>query len=118
VLMRFVLPGLGGLFMLAVFALACVEYADPDYGETVFHGVGGVFVIGVGALVLGLLLMAAWNVVAPAFFRGETMVRGTGDLLLDAAPATVALPDSQEATVIAPDRSNLPPGREPFDPRG
>jgi amino acid transporter len=118
VLMRFVLPGLGGLFMLAVFVLACFEYADPEYGETVFHGVGGVFVIGVGALVLGLLLMAAWNAAAPAFFRGQTMLHGTGDLLLDPAPVTVALPDSTEATVIAPDRSNLPPGREPFDPRG
>jgi amino acid transporter len=118
VAMQVVLPFLGGLFMLAVFALACVEYADPEYGETVFHGVGGVFVIGVGALLLGVLLMLAWQVVAPAFFRGETMVRGEGDLLLDPAAPTVALPDSSEATVIAPDRSNLPPGREPFDPRG
>jgi len=118
VLMRCVLPGLGGLFMLAVFVLACIEYADPGYGETVFNGVGGVFVIGIGSLVLGVLLMAAWNVAAPAFFRGQTMLQGTGDLLLDPAPPTVALPDSTEATVIAPDRSNLPPGREPVDPRG
>ena len=118
VLMRLVLPLLGGLFMLAVFLFACVEYADPEYGETVFHGVGGVFVVGIGALVLGLVLMAAWNLVAPAFFRGETMLRGTGDLLLAPDVPTVALPDSHEATVIAPDRSNLPPGHEPWDPRG
>jgi amino acid transporter len=116
-LMRFVLPLLGGLFMLAVFVFACAEYADPEYGETVFHGVGGVFVIGIGALLLGVLLMVAWNVLAPAFFRGETMRRGTGDLLLEPDTMTVALPDSHEATVIAPDRSNLPPGREPWDPR-
>jgi len=117
VAMRVVLPLLGGLFMLAVFVLACVEYADPEYGETVFHGVGGVFVIGVGALALGVLLMIGYARVAPAFFRGETMLHGTGDLLLTAAAPTVALPDSSEATVIAPDRSNLPPGREPYDPR-
>jgi amino acid transporter len=85
VLMRFVLPLLGGLVMLGVFLLACVEYADPEYGETVVHGVGGVFVVGIGALVLGLLLMVAWNVVAPAFFRGRTMPRGSGDLLRDSA---------------------------------
>jgi amino acid transporter len=78
VAMRFVLPLLGGLFMLAVFVLACVQYADPAYGETVFHGVGGVFVIGVGALLLGVLLMVAWNAVAPAFFRGQTMQQATG----------------------------------------
>jgi amino acid transporter len=117
VLMRFLLPLLGGLFMLAVFVLACVEYADPEYGETVFHGVGGVFVIGVGALLLGLLLMVVYARVAPAFFRGQTMLRGTGDLLLAPDPHTVALPDSHEATVIAPDRSNLPPGHQPWDPR-
>ncbi|WP_138759400.1 APC family permease [Modestobacter altitudinis] len=117
VVMRFLLPLLGGLFMLAVFVLACVEFADPEYGETVFHGVGGVFVIGVGALLLGILLMVAYARVAPAFFRGETMLRGTGDLLLAPDPQTVALPDSHEATVIAPDRSNLPPGRQPWDPR-
>jgi amino acid transporter len=75
VAMRFALPLLGGLFMLAVFVLACVQYADPAYGETVFSGVGGVFVIGVGALLLGVLLMVAWNAVAPAFFRGETLPR-------------------------------------------
>jgi len=117
VLVRLVLPLLGGLFMLAAFVLACLEYADPEYGETVLAGVGGVFVVGIGALVLGLLLMVAWNVVAPAFFQGRTMLRGTGDLLLEPAPPTVALPDSHEATVIAPDRSDLPPGREAVDPR-
>ncbi|MGY1855495.1 APC family permease [Modestobacter sp. SYSU DS0290] len=117
VLMRLVLPLLGGLFMLLVFVLACVEYADPDYGYTVIGGVGGVFVVGVGSLVLGLVLMAVWNLVAPAFFRGQTMARGTGDLLLEPAVPTLALPDSSEATVVAPDLSNLPPGREPFDPR-
>jgi amino acid transporter len=83
VLMRVVLPLLGGLIMLLVFVLACVEYADPEYGETVFFGVGGVFVIGVGALMLGVALMAAWNAVAPAFFRNETMLPGAGDLLTE-----------------------------------
>jgi len=76
VAVRLVLPLLGGLFMLAVLVLAAVEYADPGYGETAVHGVGGVFVVGVGALLLGVLLMLAWNVVAPAFFRGQTMRRG------------------------------------------
>ncbi|HEV7726095.1 MAG TPA: APC family permease [Modestobacter sp.] len=83
VLMRVVLPLLGGLFMLLVFVLACVEYADPEYGETVFFGVGGVFAVGVGALLLGVALMAAWNAVAPAFFRNETMLPGAGDLLAE-----------------------------------
>ncbi|MCU1607165.1 MAG: putative amino acid permease [Modestobacter sp.] len=87
-LMRVVLPLLGGLFMLLVFVLACVEYAHPDYGETVFFGVGGVFVVGVGALLLGVALMAAWNAVAPAFFRNETMLPGAGDLLAEPERST------------------------------
>jgi hypothetical protein len=29
----------------------------------------------------------------------------------------LALPDSREETVIAPDLSNLPPGQKPLDPR-
>jgi amino acid transporter len=82
VLVRFLLPLAGGVLMLAVFVLACVEYADPEYGETVFFGVGGVFVVGVGALLLGVLLMVAWNAVAPAFFRGRAMRPGPGDELL------------------------------------
>jgi amino acid transporter len=73
VLVRVVLPLAGGVLMLLVFVLACLEYADPEYGETVFFGVGGVFVVGVGSLLLGVLLMVTWNAVAPAFFRGETM---------------------------------------------
>jgi hypothetical protein len=46
----------------------------------VLFGVGGVFVVGVGALLLGVALMLAWNAVAPAYFRGETLRPGTGDL--------------------------------------
>jgi amino acid transporter len=118
VLMRFVVPLLGGVLLLVAFVLACIQYADPAAGYTVVFGVGGAFVVGIGALVVGLLLMTAYNAVAPAYFRGETMRPGTGDLLLEPdGVVTVALPDTNERTVIAPDRSNLPPGREPYDPR-
>ena len=118
VLMRLVVPLLGGASLLVVFVLACLEYADPEYGSTVLFGVGGVFVIGVGTLLLGVLLMEVYARVAPAFFRGETLRPGTADLLLDPdGVPTVGLPDSREGTVIAPDLSNLPTGREPYDPR-
>jgi amino acid transporter len=79
VLLRLVLPLAGGISMLVVFVLACLSYADPEYGETAFFGVGGVFVVGVGALLLGVVLMLAWNAVAPAFFRNETMLPDAGD---------------------------------------
>jgi amino acid transporter len=118
VLMRCVIPLLGGILLLGVFIEACIQYADPDYGYTVLFGVGGVFVIGIGTLGLGAILMFVYGAIAPAFFKGETLREGTPDLLLELPEEgpTLRLPDSHEETVIAPDRSNLPPGREPYEP--
>jgi amino acid transporter len=118
VVMRLVFPLLGGLTLLAVFIKACFLYAAPDYGATTFLGVGGVFVVGVGTLVLGALLMAGYNLMAPAYFRGDTLDAARPDLLLEppADRGRMRLPDSHEETVIAPDLSNLPPGREPYEP--
>ena len=112
-----VLPGLGGLMLLGAFVQASIGYASPDGGATTVFGIGGVFVIGIGALVLGAVLMLVYSRIAPPFFRGETLTRGSADLLLTPGrPPTLGLPDSVERTVIAPDLSNLPPGQEPFDP--
>jgi amino acid transporter len=112
-----VLPLLGGLMLLAAFVISCVEFADPAAGETVIFGIGGVFVIGVGALVLGAVLMIVYSRIAPPFFRGETLVPGDADLLLTRPqPPHLMLPDSEEGLVVAPDLSNLPPGQKPYDP--
>ncbi len=58
------MPGLGGLIMLLLFLFyaAFVVYADPGYGMTsvdlpLIGRTGGVTVLGLGALLLGLLLM-------------------------------------------------------------
>jgi amino acid transporter len=59
----------------AFFRNAKDTYAS-DYGTTKLLGVGGVFVIGIGTIVLGAVLMAIWNWRAPAFFRGETFAPG------------------------------------------
>jgi amino acid transporter len=88
VVMRFVIPLLGGLILVAVFVLACIEYADPEYGLTVLFGVGGAFVIGIGTLVLGAVLMTIYNVIAPAYFRGETLREDVGET----EPAASAAP--------------------------
>jgi amino acid transporter len=116
VIMRFVIPLLGGILLLAIFVLACIQYADPEYGSTILFGVGGVFVIGVGTLLLGVVLMFVYNAIAPAYFRGETLRDRPTDLLLEPGEGpTLRLPDSREETVIAPDLSNLPEGREPYE---
>src|SRR3954463_8329142 len=83
VVMRLVLPLLGGLLLLGVFIEACIQYADPDYGFTVIFGVGGVFVIGIGSLLLGAVLMFVYNAIAPAFFRGETLHGEKPEIVLE-----------------------------------
>lgn len=110
--MQGVLPGLGGLLLLGAFVKSAYDYSKPDAGSTTLGGVGGVFIIGVGTLVLGALLMIGYALVAPAFFRGRTLVKGTADLVLPGTERDplFGLPDSgDQSVVIAPDRSNEPP---------
>ena len=54
--------------------------------------IGGTFLLGVGAFVVGIILMIIWRVVAPPFFRGETLNRDTPTLVPDDPtlnPATI-----------------------------
>jgi hypothetical protein len=79
-----------------------------------------VFLIGIGSLLLGVVLMLLYQRIDPAYFRGETLPKAhAGDLVLVGGgdrPSGVRLPDSRERTVIAPDLSNLPPGQQAVDP--
>ncbi len=80
-----VLPGLGAVLLLVAFVLSSIDYAAVDAGSTTLFGIGGVFVIGIGALLLGAVLMLVYSRIAPPFFRGETLRPGTPDLLRDGA---------------------------------
>ena len=116
-MMKGVLPLLGGLMLLGAFCVACYQYSDPEYGSTTLFGIGGVVVLGLGSLLLGVILMVIWNVIRPDFFQGRTLRKaGAHDLVLVGAPGepgALRLPDSgMPDIVIAPDRSNLPPGHE------
>ncbi len=75
-LVKGVLPGLGGLMLTAVFAQTLKDMWDPAYGSgsSVF-GIGSVFVIGVGLLLVGVVLMAWMHRRSPAFFRGEVLTK-------------------------------------------
>jgi amino acid transporter len=120
--MRGLFPFLGGVMLLGAFVIASYQYADPTYGATHIFGIGGVFLLGIGSLVLGVVLMLVWQRLHPAYFRGETLPKRAADELVLVHGGTqqprVALPDSGEmATVIAPDRSNLPPGATAVRPQ-
>ncbi|MDH6131069.1 amino acid transporter [Kitasatospora sp. MAA4] len=69
------LPLLGGLILLYFFCYAAFDvYAKPDYGTTsvdlpIFGRTGGVTVIGLGALLLGVVLMLVQWAVQGSWFR-------------------------------------------------
>jgi len=75
-----VLPLLGGLILWTFFGYACHIFWDPTYGTTHWDmpfaphwSIGGVFLTGIGALVVGIPLMYIYRFVRPAYFRGEVL---------------------------------------------
>ena len=76
---RFLFPLLGALMLTYAFIQSAIDMWDPDYGYTVIWGIGGAFVLGIGALLFGVLLMLLWFMFprAKAFFRGESLNRET-----------------------------------------
>ena len=79
-----VLPVGGGLVLFAFFFYGAKQFWDPSYGNTSWllpfsphWRIGGVFLTGIGALLLGLILMFVYRFVAPPFFKGETLNKDT-----------------------------------------
>jgi amino acid transporter len=68
-LLRGVMPLLGGLLMLAAFTRSAYDMVDPAYGNTSFHGVGGVFLLGVGSIAVGALAVLIVRARFRLFFR-------------------------------------------------
>ncbi len=65
------LPLTGAVILTLCLIKSAKDMTAADYGSTSFQGVGGVFLLGIGALVLGVLLMAAMELSRPAFFRSD-----------------------------------------------
>jgi amino acid transporter len=63
------IPIAGGLIMLALFVGSCINYMSPDQNKTSFDGIGAALIFGLGALALGLLLMAWSRLARPGFFQ-------------------------------------------------
>ncbi|MFF8608973.1 APC family permease [Streptomyces sp. NPDC015346] len=78
-----ILPGVGGLMLTAVFGKTLYDMWDPAYGSgSSVLGVGSVFVIGVGLLLLGVVIMVIMQRRSPAFFRGEVLTKETPSLVV------------------------------------
>ncbi|KQR21050.1 APC family permease [Microbacterium sp. Leaf151] len=82
---RGILPLLGALMLTYAFVQSAIDMYDPEYGNTVLLGIGGTFVVGIGALAIGFVLMLIWFAFpgAKPFFRGESLNRDTEVLVPD-----------------------------------
>ena len=80
--MRGVIPSLGGVGLLIVLIYGLTQYAKPEWltddngNNITILGFGAVAAVGIGALMLGSILMVLWWAIAPGFFRGHTITRG------------------------------------------
>ena len=88
-----IIPLLGGLILFFVLAWSLRDdwvFSDVTTSYTSWHMpfaphwiIGGVFLIGIGTFVIGIILMYVWRAIAPPFFRGETLNRDTATLVPD-----------------------------------
>jgi len=85
VVYRLVLPLLGALMLTFAFVQSAIDMYDVDYGYTVLLGVGGTFVVGVGALLVGVVLMLVWFAFprSKPFFDGRSLNRATPVMVPD-----------------------------------
>ena len=68
--------------LATVFVISVEESMDPENGSGAsIGGIGLVFFLGFGLLLLGVVLMFVMRAYRPAFFRGETLTRHTGALI-------------------------------------
>lgn len=71
---KIILPGVGGILLLAVFVQTTIDGLDPAFGSgSNIGGVGLVSVIGLFVLGIGVVLMLLQARKTPAFFRGEVL---------------------------------------------
>jgi amino acid transporter len=76
VVFKFAFPLLGGIILATVFVISVVESMNPENGSGAnLGGIGLVFFMGFGILLLGAVLMVIWRLRSPDFFQGRTLAR-------------------------------------------
>ena len=95
-LTTFLFPLIGGLVLLVMFCVTAMDSTDPDYGSgsSVF-GVGTVFILGMGVLAIGVVLMMWTRLRHPAYFRGETLPKTDST-----RPIPIIRPDDDGTAVV------------------
>ncbi|WP_434810730.1 APC family permease [Microbacterium sp. bgisy189] len=85
---KFLLPLAGALLLTYAFIQSAIDMLDPDYGYSgTLLGVGSTFVVGVGALLVGVVLMFVWYMFprSKRFFSGQSLNRETPVMVPDEA---------------------------------
>jgi len=74
VFFTFLFPLVGGIILAVLFVTTLIDSMDPAYGSgTEIGGLGIVFVLGIGIIGIGIVIMIWQAMRRPAFFRGETL---------------------------------------------
>src|SRR5580700_4705434 len=68
-LVKGVLPLVGGLTLLGAFVLSTKSYWPAASSYSSFHGIGGIFLIGVGSLIVGVIIMVVTARFMPRYFK-------------------------------------------------
>ena len=114
---RVVLPLIGGISLLAVFIKTSIDDINPDNSLTVINvfgiDVGGIFVIAIGTLLLGVVLMFIMSVVSPDFFAGKTLNRHTPIVVAEHVYASTERFGMPDATVD--ENTVIPPNFDPYE---
>jgi hypothetical protein len=83
VLFRFLAPLLGGLGLIVVFLQTAIDSWDPAFGSgSEVLGVGLVFVIGIGILIAGVVIMLIIRAGRPGFFQSQTLTEDSSALVI------------------------------------
>lgn len=72
-ILRGIVPWISVIVMIVAFILSAVSAFPAENSETTMFGVGAIFVLSVGVILLGVVFMLIAMVVNKRFFTGETL---------------------------------------------
>ena len=84
-IMRGIFPLAGGLMLTAAFVYGLIQFSAPDWlqdsngRDVTIFGIGAEAVVGVGALVIGFVLLLVWRRMRPDYFRGLTLPKRSAE---------------------------------------
>ncbi|HEX4727773.1 MAG TPA: APC family permease [Jatrophihabitans sp.] len=111
-LLKGLIPLLGGLMLWVGLVLTAIQDWKPVNSYVIWDmhfaphwQVGFAFLLGIGSLVVGLILMAISVPIYRDFFSGRSLNRNTPVYVVEGEPLTPGLlPDSTEQLVLPPER--------------